>query len=61
MGITNDDLESARKDAIARVDARRKAGLAAVDAVRYVLSDRCPGLGVQLASLAGTLMLPELP
>jgi hypothetical protein len=59
MGVANDELESVRKDAIARVDARRKAGLAAVDAVRYVLSDRCPGLGVQLASLAGTLMLPR--
>ncbi|MGD0524179.1 MAG: TerB family tellurite resistance protein [Polyangiaceae bacterium] len=59
MGIPNEEVESARKDAIARVDARRKAGLAAVDAVRYVLSDRCPGLGVQLATLAGTLMLPR--
>jgi hypothetical protein len=35
------------------------AGLATVDAVRYVLSDRVPGLGAQVASLAGTLMLPR--
>ena len=48
-----------RKDALARVDGRRKAGLAAVDAVRYVLSDRCPGIGVQLAAQTGTLMLPR--
>ncbi len=59
MGISNEDVEAGRKEAIARVDGRRKAGLAAVDAIRYVLSDRCPGLGVQLAALAGTLMLPR--
>jgi tellurite resistance protein len=59
MGVSSDELEGGRKDAIARVDGRRKAGLAAVDAIRYVLSDRCPGLGVQLGALAGTLMLPR--
>jgi hypothetical protein len=59
MGVSNEDVEAGRKEAIARIDARRKAGLAAVDAIRYVLSDRCPGLGVQLAALAGTLMLPR--
>jgi hypothetical protein len=35
------------------------AGLASVDAVRFVLADRVPGFGVQLASFAGTLMLPR--
>jgi tellurite resistance protein len=59
IGASNEDVESARKEAIARVDARRKAGIAAVDAVRYVLSDRCPGLGVHLAALTGTLLLPR--
>jgi hypothetical protein len=59
MGVSHEEVETYRKDAIARVDGRRKAGLAAVDAVRYVLSDRCPGLGVTLAALAGTLMLPK--
>ena len=59
FGIPNDELEGMRKDALARVDGRRKAGLAAVDAVRYVLSDRCPGIGVQLAAQTGTLMLPR--
>lgn len=53
------DVEYMRNEAIARVDARRMAGLAAVDAVRYVLADRVPGHGVQLASYAGTLMLPR--
>ena len=50
IGQTNEDVEAARKEALARVDARCKAGGAAVDAVRYVLSDRCPGVGVQLAA-----------
>jgi hypothetical protein len=53
------DVEYMRNEAIARVDARRMAGLATVDAVRYVLSDRVPGHGVQLAAFAGTLMLPR--
>lgn len=53
------EIEVARADAIARVDGRRLAGLAAVDAVRYVLSDRLPGVGVQIAANAGTLMLPR--
>jgi len=53
------DVEYMRNEAIARVDARRMAGLATVDAVRFVLADRMPGFGVQLASYAGTLMLPR--
>lgn len=53
------DVEYMRNEAIARIDARRTAGLAVVDAVRYVLSDRVPGHGVQLAGYAGTLMLPR--
>ena len=53
------DVEYMRNEAIARVEARRAAGLATVDAVRYVLADRVPGLGVQLAVFAGNLMLPR--
>ncbi len=53
------DVEYMRNEAIARIDARRMAGLATVDAVRFVLTDRVPGFGVQLASFAGTLMLPR--
>jgi tellurite resistance protein len=53
------DVEYMRNEAIARVDARRMVGLATVDAARYVLSDRVPGYGVQLAAFAGTLMLPR--
>jgi hypothetical protein len=59
MGVANEEVETYRKEAIARIDGRRKAGLSAIDAVRYVLSDRSPGLGVTLAALAGTLMLPK--
>jgi len=53
------DVEYMRNEAIARVDARRMAGLATVDAVRFVLADRFPGFGAQLAAYAGTLMLPR--
>ncbi|HEY2368830.1 MAG TPA: hypothetical protein VGH87_20685 [Polyangiaceae bacterium] len=53
------DVEYMRNEAIARVDARRMAGLATVDAVRFVLADRIPGSGATLASYAGTLMLPR--
>jgi hypothetical protein len=59
LGVAPDDVESARRDALARVETRRKAGAAAVDAVRFVLSDRIPGLGAKLASLAGALMVPR--
>lgn len=59
MGVANDEVEEARRQALERVDARRQAGAAAVDGVRYVLRDRCPGLGLELARLAGALMLPR--
>jgi hypothetical protein len=53
------DLEVLRNEAIQRTDQRRTAGLATVDAVRFVLSDRMPGHGVTLAAKAGALMLPR--
>jgi tellurite resistance protein len=59
MGVSDEDTEEARREALERVDARRKAGVAAVDGVRYLLADRSPGLGVQLAARAGTLLLPR--
>jgi tellurite resistance protein len=59
LGVPVVDVEYMRNEAIARVDARRTVGLATVDAVRYVLSDRIPGHAVQLAGYAGTLMLPR--
>jgi hypothetical protein len=59
LGMVGEHVEEARAEAQARVDARRAAGLAAVDGVRYVLSDRMPGFGVQLAALVSNLMLPR--
>ncbi len=53
------EIEQGRRDAIEAVDWRRKVGIAAIDGVRFVLSDRVPGLGVQLAALTGTVMLPR--
>ncbi len=53
------DLEVLRNEAIARIDARRMAGGAIVDAIRFILSDRAPGHGVTLAAKAGTIMLPR--
>lgn len=53
------EVEALRADSIARVDSRRVAGLAAVDAIRYVLMDRVPGNGVTIAAKAGQLMLPR--
>jgi hypothetical protein len=59
LSISPEELEQARTEAMARVDARRLAGLATVDYVRYVLHDRVPGPGVPIAANAGTLMLPR--
>ena len=59
MEVAPDDVEEARRAAVDFIDWRRKAGAAAVDGIRYVLSDRTPGLGVQLAALTGTIMLPR--
>lgn len=53
------DLEVLRNEAVARIDARRMAGSAIVDAIRFILSDRMPGHGITLAAKAGTLMLPR--
>jgi len=59
LALSPEDVETARADVLARVDARRLAGLATVDYVRYILCDRVPGTGVPLAACTGTLMLPR--
>lgn len=59
LSLSIEDFEMMRTEAIARVDARRMAGLASVDAVRFMLTDRAPGAGVPLAAYVGTLMLPR--
>jgi hypothetical protein len=53
------DLEVLRNDVVQRIDMRRLVGLATVDAVRFVLSDRMPGHGVTLAARACHLMVPR--
>jgi hypothetical protein len=53
------DLEVIRNEVVQRIDMRRVAGHAAVDAIRFVLSDRTPGHGVTLAANTGHLMLPR--
>jgi hypothetical protein len=58
-GVVVDDVEAARTEAQAKVDARRNAGIATVEGIRYVLSDRVPGLGVRLPALVGQLMIPR--
>lgn len=53
------DLELLRNDVVQKIDALRLAGAAAVDAIRFVLSDRMPGHGVTLAANTGTMMIPK--
>jgi hypothetical protein len=53
------ELEALRTEAVQRIDARRDAGQAVVDAIRFILQDRMPGHGVTLAANAGALMLPR--
>ncbi len=49
------DIEELRKEALLRVEARKDAGLATVDAVRFILSDT-PS---ELPSRVAVLMLPK--
>ncbi|MBX3209382.1 MAG: hypothetical protein KF764_30395 [Labilithrix sp.] len=53
------ELEVLRNDVVAKLEARRSTGQAAVDAIRFVLSDRMPGHGVTLAAKTGTFMIPK--
>ncbi len=53
------DLEVIRNDIVQKIDVRRMAGQAVVDAIRFVLSDRMPGHGVTLAAKTGFIMLPK--
>jgi len=53
------DLEVIRNDVVQKLEARRTAGQAAVDAIRFVLSDRMPGHGVALAAKTGLIMIPK--
>ena len=60
LGVTQNDAESLRTAALSRVDARKLAGAAAIDAVRFTMIDRTPGYGHALAVHAGHFFLPRL-
>jgi hypothetical protein len=53
------ELEVLRNEVVQRIDVHHMAGQAAVDAIRFVLSDRMPGHGVTLAAKTGTIMIPK--
>jgi tellurite resistance protein len=59
LGIDAQEFEQGRAAAQKFVDTRRLVGMGAVEAVRYVLSDREPGVGIQLAAAVGRLSLPR--
>ncbi len=59
LGIDAQEFEHGRGVAQRFVDTRRLVGLGAVEGVRYVLSDREPGLGIQLPAAIGRLLLPR--
>lgn len=59
FGMKAEETEALRQEVRARVDARREFGAAAVDAVRYVLSDE-PEAGTGLARLTAELGLPAV-
>lgn len=59
LNIPAMDLEVVRNDIVKQVDARRNVGAAAVDAIRFILSDRMPGHGVTLAAKTGMFLLPK--
>jgi hypothetical protein len=53
------DLEVLRNEVATKIETRRIVGQAAVDAIRFVLSDRMPGHGVTLAAKTGWMLLPR--
>lgn len=59
LGVAHEECESMGNAATARIEARKLAGQAAVDAVRFMLLDRTPGYGHSLALHAGHFFLPR--
>lgn len=53
------DNELLRNEMVRLMDTRREVGAAAVDAIRFILSDRMPGHGVTLAAKTGMFMIPK--
>ena len=58
-GLPLAEVEEARAAAIARVEAKRLVGLAAIDFTRAVLRDRLPGVGETIPVRLGLLLLPR--
>ncbi|MFO0679010.1 MAG: hypothetical protein U0169_20950 [Polyangiaceae bacterium] len=59
LGMTADAVEAARADVLARVETLRTTGLAAVEAIRFVLADAHDKLAERLATVAATLLIPR--
>ncbi len=59
LGIDAQEFEQGRGAAQRYVDTRRLVGIGAVEGVRYLLSDREPGLGISLPAAIGRLLLPR--
>jgi len=59
LGVTAEDTEAARQETRARVDGRKNFGAAAVDAVRYVLSDEQQA-AQHLGRLTAMIALPPV-
>jgi hypothetical protein len=59
LALTADDTEFTRRSARAKIDGRKLAGTAAVDAMRYVLSDQ-PDRAAEVARLIAHLALPAV-
>lgn len=59
LSISAMDMDVLRKEIQERIEDRRIEGLAAIDAIRVVMSDRVPGLGTELATKVAIFALPQ--
>ena len=59
VGVAEEEIEAGRREAVERVETRGRVGAAAVDGLRFVLSDRHGGVAAHLATCVGALMVPR--
>jgi hypothetical protein len=59
LSVAGPEIEAFRNEAVERVESRRASGLAAIDAVRFILADRIPGYGTDVAVQIAHLLLPR--
>lgn len=59
LGMTPQKLEELRAEGIAVTDRLRAVGVAAAEAVAYVLGDRMPGVGAAFSAAVARLVLPR--